>query len=204
MKKRLFHNLSVFLLSAAMLAGPNIHAHASAVIKKPVKSSPNAAVYYTGSTTYYSIDRQKWKTLPSSLLYKYKAKKDSRYYRPLYYLTSSWLSNNKMNLTVHLTKSRSKSVSKIVQSTLGVSRPNTSLATSVSSSYSSTVSSSYTTDYTFVMKNYSKAYYYRPAFFGYIYKYAIAKTNRLKKRTGIVYSYTFDNDSGLYLKLAYK
>ena len=202
--KKVLKRFSVFLLSAVMAVGPGISADASAVIKKPPKRSNSAAEYYTGTTTYYSIDRQRWQKLPGSLLYSYKAKKDTRYYRPLYYLTSSWLSNNKMNLTVHLTKSRSRSVSKVVQSTLGVSRPNTSLATSVSSSYSSTVSSSYTTDYTFVMKNYSTVYYYRPAFFGYLYKYAVAKTNRLKKRTGIVYSYTFDNDSGLYLKLAYK
>ena len=209
MKKVLsFANYKAFLtaavLSLFLAVCMAVSAQAGAVIKKPTYQSKNASVHYSGSTTYYNIGLQKWKKIKSGLIYTYKAKKDTRYYRPLYYLTSSWLSNNGQNLTIHLGTTRSKSVSSVVQSTLGVSKPNVSLATSVSTSYSSTVSSSYTTDYTFVMKNYSKLYYYRPSFFGYILRFAVAKSNRLTKRTYIIYSYTFDNSAGLYLKLAYR
>ena len=137
-----------------------------------------------------------------SLLYVYKAKKNAKYYKPLYYLTGSWLANNKNNITVHLGESRSKSVSSIVSANLGVSSPNVSLATSISRNYSSTVSSSYTTDYTFVMKNYSTVYYYRPALFGNILKYGVVRRHRFLKRASIMYSYTFDREAGLYLKLA--
>ena len=195
--------ITSILLSASVFLGSSNAAFADAVIRKPAARSKNAAEFYTGITTYFNPDTLKWIKISSrSPLYTYKGKKNTQYYRPLCYLTSSWLSNNKQNLTVHLTQSRSKSVSSVVQSTLGVSAPNVSLATSMSNSYSSTVSSSYTTDYTFVMKNYSTAYYYRPAFFGYLLKYGIIKTNRLTKRSSVMYSYTFDNGKGLYLKLA--
>ena len=173
-----------------------------AYISKPPAKSRNAAEYYKGSNTFYGTDSQQWIKLKSSLLYTYQAKKNARYYRPMFYLTSSWLSNNRQNITVHLGKTHSKSVSKVVSSTLGVSSPNTSLASSISSSYSKTISHSYTTDYTFVMKNYSTVYYYRPALFGYILKYGIVKRHKLFKRASVIYSYTFDSDAGLYLKLA--
>lgn len=203
MKHTLMKRFCAFLLSAAVFSTAAAPVPgASAYISKPPKKSRNAAEYYTGSDTYYSTDSQKWIKIKTSLFYIYRAKKNAKYYRPLYYLTGSWLSNNKRDITVHLGQSRSKSVSSIVSSTLGVSSPNVSLATSVSRNYSSTVSSSYSTDYTFVMKNYSTLYYYRPAFFGNILKYAIVRSHRFLKRSQIKYSYTFDRGAGLYLKLA--
>ena len=193
MKHTLMKRFCAFLLSAAVFSAAAAPVSgASAYISKPPKKSRNAAEYYTGSDTYYSTDSQKWIKIKTSLFYIYRAKKNAKYYRPLYYLTGSWLSNNKRDITVHLGQSRSKSVSSIVSSTLGVSSPNVSLATSVS------------TDYTFVMKNYSTLYYYRPAFFGNILKYAIVRSHRFLKRSQIKYSYTFDRGAGLYLKLARK
>lgn len=203
MKNTFFKRFCALFLSAAVLAGSCIPASgASAYISKPPKKSRNAAEYYTGSDTYYSTDSQRWIKLKKTLFYVYRAKKNAKFYRPLYYLTGSWLPNNRENITVHLGQTRSKSVSSIVSSTLGVSSPNVSLATSVSRNYSSTVSSSYSTDYTFIMKNYSTLYYYRPAFFGNILKYAIVRSHRFLKRSQIKYSYTFDREAGLYLKLA--
>ena len=204
MKNKITKTFTAVLLTCSLMTGSAISSCGSAYISKPAKRSKTAAEYYTGRTTYYNPDTQKWIKIKTEIFYTYKAKKDARYYRPLYYLTSSWLSNNKQNLTVHLGQNRSKSVSKVVQSTLGVSAPNTSLATSISSNYSSTVSTSYTTDYTFVMKNYSSLYYYRPALFGNIMKYGVIKSHRFTNRATVLYSYTFDSGSGLYLKLARK
>ena len=187
MKHQLIKRLCVVILSSSMListAAPALCA--MAYISKPPAKSRNAAEYYKGSNTFYGTDSQQWIKLKSSLLYTYQAKKNARYYRPMFYLTSSWLSNNRQNITVHLGKTHSKSVSKVVSSTLGVSSPNTSLASSISSSYSSTISHSYSTDYTFVMKNYSTLYYYRPALFGYIMKYGIVKRHKLLKRASVI------------------
>ncbi len=203
MRKSLSRRICAFFLSSAIFLGNAVPAFsATAYISKPARKSRNAAEYYTGTTTYYSTDGQKWINVKKSLLYVYKAKKNAKYYKPLYYLTGSWLANNKNNITVHLGESRSKSVSSIVSANLGVSSPNVSLATSISRNYSSTVSSSYTTDYTFVMKNYSTVYYYRPALFGNILKYGVVRRHRFLKRASIMYSYTFDREAGLYLKLA--
>lgn len=205
MKHPLLKQICTIFLSSSIILGSAAPALcADAYIRKPAKKSANAAEYYQGNVTYYSTDSQKWINVKSTLFYIYKGKKNTRYYKPLYYLTASWMSNNRQNITVHLGQSKSKSVSKIIQSSLGISSPNTSLATSISSNYSSTVSTSYTTDYTFVMKNYSTLYYYRPAFFGNILKYGIIKTNRFTRRSSVMYSYTFDRESGLYLKLARK
>ena len=201
-QNRILRSLTVAILSVSLSLGSSGTAFSGAVIKKPAKKSRNAAEYYTGTNYYYSANNQSWKRMKGSLLYTYKGKLDTRYYRPLYYLTGSWLSNNRQNLTVHLGQTRSRSVSSVVQSTLGISAPNVSLATSISRNYSSTISSSYSTDYTFVMKNYSRNYYYRPAFFGYILKYGVIKSSRFRKWAKAMYSYTFDSHAGLYLKLA--
>ena len=202
MKNKDLRKLCAIILSAVLCAGSLVPAQAEAVVKKPPRRSKNAAEYYTGRTLYYSTDSQKWIKLKGSLFYTYRAKRNTRYYRPLYYLTASWLPNYRKNLTIHLGQTRSKSVSSVVQSTLGVSSPNVSLATGISRNYSSTVSSSYTTDYTFVMKNYSTLYYYRPAFFGFLLKYGVVRRHRFLKKASIIYSYTFNSSAGLYLKLA--
>lgn len=186
-------------------------ASASTTISKPKKSSPNASVYYRGVSTYYSWDSQSWKSSSknSSLLYKWSYKKDAKYYKPIFYMSTVWYANNKKDIVVTIGKEYSKSITKVVNSEIGVSttKDKVKFATNISSSYSETCSykTSYSTKYTFNMKLYSQKYRYRPAAMGNILSYYFVKKNRITgKSTTVGECFTFNSKSGCDLRLLYK
>lgn len=181
----------------------------AATITKPRKEDPNASIHVRGITTYYNWDNQAWKKMDGSLLYSYKGKKITKYYKPIFYLTNLWLANNGKNIVVDLGASYSKSVQEVVsqQLNIGTTKANVELATSVSSSYSKTVSYSYaySTKYTFDMSLYSKKYSYRPAAYGNILEFYTVRKNRITGNDKYIgNTYTFDNKEGFDLKLAWK
>lgn len=179
-------------------------------IRKPRRSNPNTPVDRRGITTYYNPSHQEWKkTSGPKLLNTYKAKKDAKYYKPIFYLSSLWLPNNKKDLEITIGTSYSKSVTNVVSSELGVSttKAKVNLATKVSSSYSSMCqySSSYSTKCTIEMKNYSTKKRYRPAAYGNIICYSVRRKNIITGKTASEGKcYTFDSKSGCDLRLAVK
>lgn len=199
---------TLLLFSLVMMFSANVSA--GTTISKPKKSDPNASIDRRGITTYYNSNLQKWKDINGPKpLYKYQAKKDIKYYKPIFYLSSIWVPNNKKNIEVVIGTSYEESVTHVVSAEIGVSttKEKVNLATKVSSSYSSTCkySSSYSTKYTFVMKNYSTKYKYRPAAFGDIYAYWVKRTHRITgKVVHLGDCYTFNSKKGCDLRMAVK
>ena len=180
----------------------------AAEIIRPVRNDPNAAVYHKGVTTYYNPDNQKWQSMTGSMLYSYKAKKDIKYYKPIFFI-GAWVDNNGKDLTVEIGSGYSKSVEKAVSGTLGITaeKKMVELATSISGSYSSTVS--YSNDFSMIhifdLKKFPKNYKYKPALFGEILQFFTVKTNRVTKKESFHgYAYTFNDSNDLELKLAFK
>ena len=157
-------------------------------IRKPRRSNPNTPVDRRGITTYYNPSHQEWKkTSGPKLLNTYKAKKDAKYYKPIFYLSSLWLPNNKKDLEITIGTSYSKSVTNVVSSELGVSttKAKVNLATKVSSS--------------------STKKRYRPAAYGNIICYSVRRKNIITGKTASEGKcYTFDSKSGCDLRLAVK
>ena len=209
MKKNCLKKLMSVIMLLSMVVVLQYDVSAGTTISKPQKKDPNAAVHYKGSFTYYNYDHQSWNSIDGTLLYSYQAKKSAKYYKPIFYLSTVWMSNNGKDITVTIGEEYSKSVTKIVESTLGVktTKDLVEFATSVSKSYSTTAAyaCSYSTKYTFDMSQYSKKHKYRPAAFGKIMEYWIRKTNRITGNDKTVGDgYTFNEKSGCDLKLAWK
>lgn len=208
MRKRVIY---IFMIVFMLVMVSDCKVEAGTTITKPKRRDPNASVYYTGRVTYYNSSTQKWKKSSgnSSALYKWVYKKDAKYYKPIFYLSTLWVANNGRDIEVTIGKSYNRSVTSTVSGEIGVSTTSAKVkyATKVSKSYSTTCSysSSYSTKYTFDMSLYSKKWKYRPAAMGNIMAYYFIKTNSLtKKMTNIGDCYTFDSKSGCDLRLAAK
>lgn len=208
MKKRVFIK---FLFVFILVLINTFEVKAGTTISKPKKADPNASIYYKGKVTYYNNSIQNWKksSASSNALYKYQYKKDMKYYKPIFYLSTLWVANNGRDIEVTIGKSYSRSVTDTVSGEIGVSttKEKVKYATKISKSYSTTCSysCSYSTKYIFDMSLYSKKKKYRPAAMGNIMAYYFKKTNNLTNKVSYIGDcYTFNSSSGCDLKMLYK